>query len=128
MDTDARAEKCGQPAASFIPRWGMSFACCLPKGHEGEHKRGGTCFKHGEYIGEQCSKWPDCIQNTAPTVKEPTNDRALEVAREFLQMRPMHYCDEVDCPKCLPVLAALIKKAIDKETAVLQELLYQWTK
>lgn len=54
-------EKCNEPAAPFIPRWGMSFACALPKGHEGEHKQGGNCFKHGRYIGAKCPHWPDCV-------------------------------------------------------------------
>ena len=65
-------EACGQPAASFIPRWGMSFACALPKGHKGEHRQGGNCFKHGRYVGEQCPKWPDCIPVAAqPEAGEP---------------------------------------------------------
>jgi hypothetical protein len=53
-------EKCNQPAAPLIPRWGMSFACVLPKGHEGDHQQGGDCFVHGEYVGSQCPKWPKC--------------------------------------------------------------------
>jgi hypothetical protein len=64
-------EKCGQPAASFIPRWGMSFACVLPKGHEGDHQRGGNCFKHGEYIGEKCPQWPNCIQGLQTAASTP---------------------------------------------------------
>lgn len=55
-------EKCGQPAAPFIPRWGMSFSCALPKGHKGDHQQGGNCFAHGEYIGKQCPQWPSCAQ------------------------------------------------------------------
>lgn len=51
---------CGAPAAPFIPRWGMSWACVLPDGHEGAHQRGGACFKHGAYVGAQCPKFPDC--------------------------------------------------------------------
>lgn len=69
--TPVPVEKCGEPTASFIPRWGMYFLCVLPKGHEGEHKRGGICFKHGEYVGEKCPQWPDCstavsTENSAP--------------------------------------------------------------
>ena len=56
------AAKCGAPALAFIPRWGMSWACALPKGHEGEHQRGGTCFAHGQYVGEKCPQWPACEQ------------------------------------------------------------------
>jgi len=60
-------EKCGEFAASFIPRFGWFHACVLDKGHDGEHLAGGTCLKHGPYImahfGEhpQCPKWPDCV-------------------------------------------------------------------
>jgi hypothetical protein len=67
-------EKCGEPAASFIPRWGMSWACVLPKGHEGDHEgdheRGGNCFKHGEYVGANCPKWPDCVAAPEAGAKE----------------------------------------------------------
>lgn len=59
------AEKCGLPAASFIPRQGLSFSCVLPKGHEGEHQQGGTCFKHGAYVGRQCPSFPDCVLGDA---------------------------------------------------------------
>jgi hypothetical protein len=62
----AKDEKCGQPAAPFIPRWGMSFACVLPKGHVvGEHKQGGSCVVHGDYVGDKCPNWPMCT-NPAP--------------------------------------------------------------
>lgn len=60
---EAPAEKCGKPAASFIPCWGMSFACVRPKGHEGDCRQGGTCVKHGEYFGERCPLWPSCIED-----------------------------------------------------------------
>lgn len=79
--------KCGQPAAPFIPRWGMSFACVLPKGHEGEHKRGGNCFKHGEYVGEECPKWPGCIPDYATPIALQT-----EVPSESGQPRKRCYC------------------------------------
>lgn len=59
--TDPVAEKCNKAAAPFIPRWGMSWACCLSAGHEGECKRGGNCVKHGEYIGDNCPQWPACV-------------------------------------------------------------------
>lgn len=61
----ACGEKCGASVALLISRWGMSFACVLPKGHEGEHQQGGTCFKHGEYVGEKCPQWPRCMLNAA---------------------------------------------------------------
>lgn len=46
-----KTEKCGERAEAFIPREGESYACVLPKGHEGEHHGGGNCFRHGEYVG-----------------------------------------------------------------------------
>ena len=60
-------ETCGEFAASFIPRWGTYFSCVLPKGHDGEHRAGGTCVAHGAYVmghfGQtpRCPKWPYCI-------------------------------------------------------------------
>jgi len=60
---------CGEFAASFIPRWGQSFCCVLPKGHEGDHRAGGTCFAHGPYEMEKfgqvpnCPQWPKCIED-----------------------------------------------------------------
>jgi hypothetical protein len=62
--------KCGKPAASFIPRWGMSFACVLPKGHERKCERGGCCVVHGEYRGEHCPKWPECAKQLLQTADE----------------------------------------------------------
>lgn len=55
-------EKCGERAAPLVPRWGWWFACVLPKGHEGEHKQGGSCNIHGPYVGERCPHWPDCAE------------------------------------------------------------------
>lgn len=61
-------EKCGQPAGSFHPRLGLCYACVLPKNHEGEHKRGGCCWKHGAYMGEQCPQWPSCVDGEPPAL------------------------------------------------------------
>jgi hypothetical protein len=72
--------KCGEPAASFIPRWGWSFACVLPKGHEGEHRQGGNCIKHGEYIGAQCPQWPECVKPEPPSDKVQAIERMAETA------------------------------------------------
>ena len=46
------SDKCGKPAASWIPRWSWYFACVLEPGHEGECKPGGTCHVHGEVVKE----------------------------------------------------------------------------
>jgi hypothetical protein len=60
------SESCGEFAASFIPRLGTWFTCVLPKGHEGEHRAGGTCVMHGPYAMEafglppQCPYWSTC--------------------------------------------------------------------
>lgn len=61
-------EICGEYAASLIPRRGEFFCCVLPKGHDGKHRAGGECFKHGKYVMEhtgqtpQCPQWPDCTK------------------------------------------------------------------
>jgi hypothetical protein len=55
-------KRCNKPAAPFIPRWGMYWACALEEGHEGECMPGGTCYAHGEYIGMQCPKFPECYK------------------------------------------------------------------
>jgi hypothetical protein len=53
--------RCMEPAgAAFSPF--HYFCCVLPKGHEGEHRRGGNCTKHGEYVGDQCPEWPSCVK------------------------------------------------------------------
>src|SRR5678815_2502735 len=77
--------KCGKPAASLIPRWGMSWACVLDKGHEGECAPGGNCIKHGPYVCKpndqpKCPKWPDCCmpEPSAPKV-EPRKSIAQTV-------------------------------------------------
>ena len=53
--------KCGKAAGALIPRLGMYYACVLEPNHEGDCQRGGTCFKHGDYVGELCPHWPDCM-------------------------------------------------------------------
>lgn len=61
-------EKCGKPAASLIPRWGMSYACVLDKGHEGECQPGGNCFAHGPYVGTTQCPHPieECAKGATP--------------------------------------------------------------
>lgn len=65
--------KCGKPAASFIPRWGMYFGCVLDADHDGDCQRGGTCNAHGEFVGAECPRWPSCVKqilNPTATQKE----------------------------------------------------------
>lgn len=66
-------EKCGKPAESMIPKLGISRACVLDKGHAGDCRGGGTCLKHGEYVGPQCPQWPDCCK---PPFPEPSAGQA----------------------------------------------------
>lgn len=82
-----KVEKCGAPAASLIPRWGMSFACVLPKGHEGEHRQGGTCFKHGEYVGDKCPQWPNCIPNATEICRAIDPPAIAELERRDARVR-----------------------------------------
>lgn len=68
MHDHNEVNKCGERAEWMIPRWGMSWACVLPKGHEGEHCGGGTCVLHGEYVGTKgCAL---CIADNYVAVNE----------------------------------------------------------
>ena len=73
----SQPEKCGKSAAPFIPRWGLSFACALDKGHEGACKQGGNCRKHGHYIGENCPQWPLCVELQPSTTPALTRAKIL---------------------------------------------------
>jgi len=83
--------KCGKFAASFIPRRGEYFSCVLEPNHEGECRPGGTCFKHGPYVGEPnrpplCQHWPDCVEPAAS--QQPSEQRSgIEgMAESILQL------------------------------------------
>jgi hypothetical protein len=77
------AAPCGEFVCSVIA--GASWIeCGLPKGHEGEHRGKGTCFKHGEYFGEigafpQCPKWPECIGEAGSNTREELRLAAEDV-------------------------------------------------
>jgi hypothetical protein len=78
-------EICGEFAADFIPRWGWSFPCVLPKGHDGEHRAGGECLRHGYYVMEhsneppQCPKWPKCAEDSPELRAEIARQHAKAV-------------------------------------------------
>jgi hypothetical protein len=50
---------CNKYAAPFIAG-GPYFSCVLPTNHEGEHRAGGTCVKHGPYVMERFEESPQC--------------------------------------------------------------------
>jgi hypothetical protein len=58
---------CRQRAASLHPRLGLSYACVLTAGHNGECAPGGTCFEHGPYIGKPGTT-PRCPKCPSPTI------------------------------------------------------------
>lgn len=64
-------EKCGKRAGALNPRLGLYFSCVLDKGHDGDCAKGGTCFKHGAYVGEKCPQWPNCVAEPKPTPSTP---------------------------------------------------------
>lgn len=80
---------CNEYAGHLIA--GASWFCCmLPKGHAPSehpdsvngHLRGGTCFKHGNYAGRQCPKWPDCVPNSTAHL---TKERVSELWQQSLK-------------------------------------------
>jgi hypothetical protein len=62
-------ELCYKAITYHLIAGASSYACMLPKGHEGECQPGGNCFKHGKYVGAtRCPKWPDCA---TPPIQRP---------------------------------------------------------
>jgi hypothetical protein len=98
---EVKKEKCGQPAGSLIPRLGMSLACVLEKGHEGDCQPGGNCVKHGEYVGRQCPEWPDCAYMTKDMVvaklRSPYPRYTISAFRYADGSRPFHPSEPVYC-------------------------------
>jgi hypothetical protein len=91
----ATSPKCGEYAGDLIA--GSSwFACVRPKGHPTDsslpfngHQRGGNCFVHGEYIGDQCPKWPECIKSLT-TREDADTAKALDtVERDVAPSQPV---------------------------------------
>ena len=72
-------------------------ACVLPKGHTGEHRGGGNCFRHGEYVGNQCPQWPDCISNFA--AQAPEEAKRIREAEMMTVVRIMLE-EKAGRPKC----------------------------
>jgi hypothetical protein len=89
-------KKCGKVAGALIPRLGMWYACVLEPGHEGECQRGGTCFKHGDYVGETCPHWPECITLMELLGKEVPATVALDNGAT------RRVCNHPDCPNDWP--------------------------
>lgn len=68
-ESDEEPEKCGD-SVCFLIAGASYFPCVLRKGHEGNHRAGGTCFTlgHGKYLGEPNSppKCPKCFPKAKP--------------------------------------------------------------
>jgi hypothetical protein len=77
-------EKCSEFAGILLAGH-SSFACALPKGHDPSthpaavngHLRGGRCFKHGEYTGDQCPQWPKCIPGVQEEAGRPQHKQSF---------------------------------------------------
>lgn len=96
--------KCGKTAGALIPRLGMLYACVLESGHTGECQKGGNCFKHGEYVGEHCPKWPDCIPTSLGLQREAFEGLFFYHGKTFQQGQevfiPARYWKPSDEPEC----------------------------
>jgi hypothetical protein len=68
---------CRQRAASLHPRLGLSYACVLTAGHNGECAPGGTCYEHGPYIGKPRTTplCPKCPTPSLTLAEEPLPKR-----------------------------------------------------
>lgn len=55
---------CGKSAELLSAGLSSVFrACVRPKNHFGICRGGGTCFVHGDYVGNQCCKCLECISD-----------------------------------------------------------------
>ncbi len=107
---------CGKPAASLIPRWGMSYACVLPPTHEGPCKPGGDCIAHGRYTAEEDGppQCPKCVadnyaeanrlaantpapQRQVPLSTEPASDRTAEMEKSDLRETAARLAHAISC-------------------------------
>jgi hypothetical protein len=68
-------EVCGACVIHLIAREGSFFPCVLSNGHDGAHKSGGICVKHGAYVSEkpvpECPRWPECVSGMQLTPLAP---------------------------------------------------------
>lgn len=92
QETQPPSVKCGKFAASFSPKRGEYFSCVLQPNHEGECRPGGTCVKHGKYIGEPnvtpcCHKWPDCAASSSPLETPAATSEDIELIAKSYQNR-----------------------------------------
>lgn len=94
---------CGKHAASLVPRLGMYFPCVLDEGHKGDCAPGGTCVKHGPYVGKldvppQCPQWPDCITGVA------TQEEKMSLCPNYCDCKTCEHgvkgCDVTGCWDC----------------------------
>ena len=107
---------CGEPAAPMYPARGLSYACVLDPGHQGDHERGGTCGRHGDYIGEHCPGHPNCL------VPSPERERILALQTEIRRLREAFEefrermcrwrCGEVHTESCAKATRALAETGL----------------
>ena len=93
---------CGKAAETLIAG-GVTYSCVLPKGHEGPHRGGGRCFRHGNYVGVHgCSQcFPSGAQQTVASVDSPEVAEAKQRLLVFA-----HWLDAVTAD---PILRATTK-------------------
>jgi hypothetical protein len=106
---------CRQRAASLHPRLGLSYACVLTAGHNGECAPGGTCFEHGPYIGKPGTT-PRCPKCPSPTItfvpaavasplpeEPPTEQRIAEIQARLAGITPFPWYADLTEPHDLVV-------------------------
>lgn len=110
----SQSDRCGKPAAPFIPRWGMAFACVLPKRHEGECRRGGTCSKHGDYVGDKCPKFDEDVAAFTDQA-DADIERSRELVKSFSQRHHIVFEPGV-FPHELKCICGITIKAINRDS------------
>jgi hypothetical protein len=82
---------CGKATPYHLIAGASWYACVLDKGHDGECQPGGTCFKHGKYVGltngqVQCPRWPECVPSAPASSRSQT---AGEFKTKYLAGQPL---------------------------------------